>query len=47
MVKCYINAYKDTEFTIKSVIDKIMGESEFKGTQMKMFGVTMDKTIII
>lgn len=32
MVKCYINAYKDTELTIKAVIDKIMGESEFKGT---------------
>jgi hypothetical protein len=32
MVKCYINAYKDTEMTIKTVIDKIMGESEFKGT---------------
>ena len=32
MVKCYINAYKDTEITIKSVIDKIMGESEFHGT---------------
>lgn len=32
MVKCYINAYKDNEMTIKTVIDKIMGESEFKGT---------------
>ena len=32
MVKCYINAYKDTEITIKAVIDKIMGESEFHGT---------------
>ena len=32
MVKCYINAYKDDEITIKAVIDKIMGESEFKGT---------------
>jgi len=32
MVKCYINAYKDSEITIKAVIDKIMGESEFKGT---------------
>ena len=32
MVKAYINAYKDDEITIKSVIDKIMGESEFKGT---------------
>lgn len=32
MVKCYINAYHDDEITIKSVVDKIMGESEFKGT---------------
>ena len=32
MVKAYINAYKDTEITIKAVIDKIMGESEFHGT---------------
>ena len=32
MVKAYINAYKDDEITITSVIDKIMGESEFKGT---------------
>ena len=32
MVKCYINAYKDTEITIKAVVDKIMGESEFNGT---------------
>ena len=32
MVKCYINAYKDTEITIKAVVDKIMGESEFHGT---------------
>ncbi|MBB6445056.1 glycoside hydrolase family 3 protein [Bacillus benzoevorans] len=32
MVKCYINAYHDDEITIKSVIGKIMGESEFRGT---------------
>ncbi len=32
MVKCYINAYHDDEITINSVIDKIMGESEFHGT---------------
>ena len=32
MVKAYINAYKDDEITITSVIDKLMGESEFKGT---------------
>jgi len=32
MVKAYINAYNDDEITIKAVIDKIMGESEFKGT---------------
>lgn len=31
MVKCYINAYHSNEETIKQVIDKIMGESEFKG----------------
>lgn len=32
MVKCYINAYNDDEITISKTIDKIMGESEFKGT---------------
>lgn len=32
MVKCYINAYHSNQETIKLVIDKIMGESEFKGT---------------
>jgi len=32
MVKAYINAYNDDEITIKAVIDKIIGESEFKGT---------------
>ncbi len=32
MVKCYINAYHNNPETIKQVIDKIMGESEFKGT---------------
>ena len=32
MVKCYINAYHSNEEIIKQVIDKIMGESEFKGT---------------
>ena len=32
MVKAYINAYHDNEENIKQVIDKIMGESEFKGT---------------
>jgi beta-N-acetylhexosaminidase len=31
MVKCYINAYNDDEITITKTIDKIMGESEFKG----------------
>lgn len=31
MVKCYINAYHDNETTIKKVVEKIMGESEFKG----------------
>jgi beta-N-acetylhexosaminidase len=32
MVKCYINAYQSNEEIIKQVVDKIMGESEFKGT---------------
>jgi beta-N-acetylhexosaminidase len=32
MVKCYINAYHSSEEIIKQVVDKIMGESEFKGT---------------
>lgn len=35
MVKAYINAYHDNEENIKQVIDKIMGESEFKGTPNK------------
>jgi beta-N-acetylhexosaminidase len=32
MVKCYINAYHNNEEIIKKVIDKMVGESEFKGT---------------
>ena len=32
MVKCYINAYHSNEEIICQVIDKIMGESQFKGT---------------
>ncbi|MDR7870576.1 MAG: glycoside hydrolase family 3 N-terminal domain-containing protein [Tissierellaceae bacterium] len=32
MVKTYINAYKDTREIISQTIQKIMGESEFKGT---------------
>ncbi len=32
MVKCYINAYHSNQEIIKQVIDKIMGESEFRGT---------------
>lgn len=32
MVKTYINAYKDTREVIRQTIQKIMGESEFKGT---------------
>lgn len=32
MVKCYINAYNDDEISISQTIDKIIGESEFKGT---------------
>nr|WP_264293042.1 glycoside hydrolase family 3 N-terminal domain-containing protein [Staphylococcus cohnii] len=31
MVKAYINAYHSNKETIKQTIDKIMGESEFKG----------------
>lgn len=31
MVKCYINAYHDNETSVRKVIEKIMGESEFKG----------------
>lgn len=32
MVKTYINAYKDTREIIRQTIQKIMGESEFKGS---------------
>ncbi len=32
MVKAFINAYHDNDEIITQVIDKIMGESEFKGT---------------
>lgn len=32
MVKAYINAYHDNEENIKQTIDKIMGESTFKGS---------------
>jgi beta-N-acetylhexosaminidase len=32
MVKCYINAYHSNNEIIRQVVDKIMGESEFKGT---------------
>jgi beta-N-acetylhexosaminidase len=32
MVKAYINAYHDNDQTIRLVIDKIMGDSEFRGT---------------
>jgi beta-N-acetylhexosaminidase len=32
MVKTYINAYKDTREVIRQTIEKMMGESEFKGT---------------
>lgn len=31
MVKCYINAYHNNKEIVKQVIDKIMGESTFKG----------------
>ena len=32
MVKAYINAYHDNPETLRLLVDKIMGESEFKGT---------------
>ncbi len=32
MVKCFINAYHNNDEAIRQVVDKIMGESEFKGT---------------
>lgn len=32
MVKTFVNAYHDNEETIKQVIDKLEGKSEFKGT---------------
>jgi beta-N-acetylhexosaminidase len=32
MVKAYINAYSDTDQTIGLVVDKIVGDSEFRGT---------------
>lgn len=32
MVKTYINAYKDTREVIRQTIEKMMGDSEFKGT---------------
>ena len=32
MVKTYINAYKNTREVIRQTIEKMMGESEFKGT---------------
>jgi len=32
MVKCYINAYHNNPETIKQLVDKMMGESPFKGT---------------
>jgi beta-N-acetylhexosaminidase len=32
MLKCFINAYHNNAETISQVVDKIMGESEFKGT---------------
>jgi len=34
MVKCYINAYHSNPEIIKQVVDKITGESKFKGTRM-------------
>ena len=31
MVKTYINAYSNSEYVIKSVVEKLMGRSEFVG----------------
>ena len=31
-VRTYINAYSPTDTTIKAVVDKLVGRSEFKGT---------------
>jgi beta-N-acetylhexosaminidase len=31
MVQAYVNAYTNNEFVLKSLIDKLMGRSEFKG----------------
>lgn len=31
MVGTYINAYTETRYTCKAVLDKILGRSEFKG----------------
>jgi beta-N-acetylhexosaminidase len=31
MVKTYINAYSSNEFVVESIVDKILGKSEFKG----------------
>jgi beta-N-acetylhexosaminidase len=32
MVKCYINAFHSNQEIIRQVVNKIMGESKFKGT---------------
>ena len=32
MVKTFVNAYHGNENTVKAVIDKLEGKSEFKGT---------------
>lgn len=32
MVKAYVNAYSDNDQTIRLVVDKLMGDSEFRGT---------------
>ena len=32
MLKAYVNAYHDNPDTIRLVVDKLTGESEFRGT---------------
>ena len=31
MIKTYINAYSNHDYVIESVVEKILGKSEFKG----------------
>lgn len=43
MVKTFVNAYHNNEETIKQVIDKLEGKSEFKGGHNDPFGPTNGK----